>query len=118
MKRQEAAIGRRKVDSQELDPRPASSHVARTDQDTFGTIFRRNIAYGSVSRHGTIFVGFSASQGTLAAMLDSMIGRGSGPRDELTRFTRAISGAYYVIPSADRLAAFGKQQRTGSATRA
>ena len=29
---------------------------------------------------------------------------GDGPRDELTRFTRAITGAYYVIPSMDRLA--------------
>ncbi len=112
--RQEAAIGRRKVDSVELDPRPASSHVARTDQDAFGTIFRRNIAYGSLGRHGTIFVGFSANQGTLAGMLDSMLGKGAGPRDELTRFTRAMTGAYYVIPSADRLAAFGEPQRTGS----
>ncbi len=104
--RQEAAIGRRKTDSVELDPRPASSHVARTDQDSFGRIFRRNIAYGSLTTHGTVFVGFSAHQGVLAAMLDSMVGRG-GPRDELTRSTRALTGAYYVIPSAERLAASG-----------
>ena len=104
--RQEAAIGRRKADSVELDPRPASSHVARTDQDSFGRIFRRNIAYGSLTTHGTIFVGFSANQGVLAAMLDSMVGRG-GPRDELTRSTRALTGAYYVIPSTDRLAESG-----------
>ena len=31
---QEAIIGRRKADSEELDPRPPTSHVARTDQDT------------------------------------------------------------------------------------
>ena len=50
---QEAVIGRRKMDSVELDPRPEGSHVARTDQDAFGDIFRRNIAYGSVdpARH-------------------------------------------------------------------
>jgi putative iron-dependent peroxidase len=112
--RQQAVIGRRKADSVELDPRPAGSHVARTDQDVFGKIFRRNIAYGSLTRHGTIFVGFSATQEALAAMLESMIGRGTGPRDELTRFTRAVTGAYYVVPSAERLAAFGGQQRTGS----
>ena len=114
VERQEAAIGRRKSDSVELDPRPANSHVARTDQDVFGKIFRRNIAYGTLSRHGTIFVGFSARQQALGAMLESMIGRGTGPRDELTRFTHAVTGAYYVIPSAERLAAFGGQQRTGS----
>jgi porphyrinogen peroxidase len=104
---QEEVIGRRKVDSVELDPQPPTSHVASTDQARFGKIFRRNIAYGSVGRHGTIFVGFSADQGRLARMLDSMIGRPSGDPDALTGFTRAVSGAYYVIPSTERLAAFG-----------
>ena len=112
---QEAVIGRRKADSAELDPKPTTSHVARTDQDVFGKIFRRNIAYGSVGVHGTIFVGFSGSQKPLATMLDSMIGRGTDPPDKLTSFARAITGAYYVIPSAERLAAFGGEQRTGEA---
>ena len=102
---QEATIGRRKADSTELDPPPPTSHVARTDQEQFGKIFRRNIAYGSVAQHGTIFVGFSAYQRILAAMLESMVGGGGGPPDNLTSFTRALTGAYYVIPSADRLAA-------------
>ena len=48
-------------------------------------------------------------------MLESMVGLGSGPRDELTQFTRALTGAYYVIPSAERLAQFGGDRRTGSA---
>lgn len=107
VERQEAVIGRRRADSAELDPVPPASHVARTDQDTFGKIFRRNIPYGSVSAHGTIFVGFSADQERLNAMLESMVGLGDGPRDDLTRFTRAVSGAYYVIPSIEALAAFG-----------
>jgi porphyrinogen peroxidase len=111
---QEAVMGRRKSDSVELDPKPPASHVGRTDQDEFGKIFRRNIAYGSLARHGTIFVGFSARQDILAAMLDSMVGRDGAPRDELTRFTRAVSGAYYVVPSAERLAAFGGDERTDS----
>lgn len=102
---QEAVIGRRKVDSVELDPKPSTSHVARTDQDRFGTIFRRNIAYGMRARHGTIFAGYAARQEVLAAMLLSMIGSDDGQRDALTRFTRAVSGAYYLVPSAERLAA-------------
>lgn len=109
---QELAIGRRKADSAELDPKPPTSHVALTDQDRFGKIFRRNIGYGTLGRHGTIFVGFSAQQGILAAMLDSMVARAGGDRDELTRFTRAITGAYYVVPSAEDLAAFGLNDRT------
>ena len=109
---QEAIIGRRKSDSEELDPKPPTSHVARTDQDRFGKIFRRNVAYGTVSDHGTIFVGFCASQEPLRLMLESMIGRGSEPSDALTSVARAVTGAYYVIPSADRLAAFGEEDRT------
>lgn len=104
---QEAAIGRRKIDSVELDPRPQSSHVARTDQDVLGHIFRRNIGYGTLVRHGTIFVGFSASQSVLTTMLERMVGRDDGIRDELTRFTRPVTGAYYVVPASERLAAFG-----------
>ena len=104
---QEAVIGRRKIDSTELDPRPPSSHVASTDQDRFGKIFRRNIAYGSVSRHGTIFVGFCATQRPLAAMLDSMVGRSGGPPDQLTQYAHTLTGAYYFVPSAERLAVFG-----------
>ena len=38
-------------------------------------------------------------------MLESVIGIGGEPRDELTRFTRAVSGAYYVVPAVEHLAA-------------
>jgi len=107
---QEAIIGRRKSDSVELDPRPPESHVARTDQDEFGQIFRRNIAYGTLTRHGTIFVGFSRDQRILRAMLESMVGMG-GPRDELITATRPLTGGYYVIPSADRLALIGGEDK-------
>jgi putative iron-dependent peroxidase len=106
---QEAVIGRTKLDSVELDPRPETSHVARTDQDTFGKIFRRNIAYGSLTRHGTIFVGFSRDRQRLDAMLGSMIGRDGGPPDHLTDFARAVTGAYYFVPSSEALATFGAE---------
>jgi porphyrinogen peroxidase len=108
---QEAVIGRRKSNSAELHPSPPTSHVTRTDQEQFGKIFRRNIAYGSIAKHGTIFVGFSADQRILAAMLQSMIGGADGPPDKLTSFARALTGAYYVIPSADRMAALAGDDR-------
>lgn len=100
---QEAVIGRTKPDSVELDPKSTDAHAARTDQDTYGHIFRRNTAYGTTGSHGTMFVGFCAEQRPLAAMLDAMVGK-DGPRDALTRYTRALTGAYYVVPSADALA--------------
>ena len=46
---QERVIGRTKRDSVELDDKPADSHVASTDQDRFGKIFRRNMPYGTVT---------------------------------------------------------------------
>jgi putative iron-dependent peroxidase len=102
---QEAVIGRRKADSVELSDRPDSSHVARTDQDEFGTIFRRNTPYGSVLDHGTVFVGFSALQQPLVAMLASMAGTTSGERDALTNYARPLTGAYYFVPAIDDLLA-------------
>jgi putative iron-dependent peroxidase len=105
VERQEQVIGRSKADSAELDPRPEDSHVARTDQDTFGKILRRNMAYGTVTDHGTMFVGFAASRGTLQTMLESMAGLAGGARDALTRYTKPVSGAYYVVPSIESIAA-------------
>src|SRR6266852_4984836 len=96
---QEQVIGRTKNESVELDDKPEDSHVARTDQDTFGKIFRRNMPYGTVVDHGTMFVGFSADQRPLATMLESMAGVGDGVRDALTRYTQPLTGAYYFVPS-------------------
>jgi len=103
---QEGVIGRTKPDSIELDPQPPDSHVSRTDQEKFGNIFRRNMPYGTVTAHGTMFVGFSASQRPLKTMLESMAGVADGVRDALTRYTKPVTGAYYFIPSTDAILRF------------
>ena len=100
---QELVIGRRKADSVELEDKPADSHVASTDQDDFGKIFRRNMPYGTVTEHGTMFVGFCAEQRPLVEMLESMAGLKSGSRDTLTRYTSPLTGAYYFVPSTEAL---------------
>ncbi len=100
---QECIMGRTKPDSIELENKPLDSHVARTDQDEFGNIFRRNMPYGSVADHGTMFVGFSADQKRLSRMLDSMAGLITGTRDALTRFTQPLTGSYYFVPSVESL---------------
>jgi putative iron-dependent peroxidase len=100
---QELVIGRRKSDSVELEDKPSDSHVASTDQDRFGKIFRRNTPYGTVMNHGTMFVGFCAEQRPLAEMLLSMSGLTLGRRDALTYFSRPLTGAYYFVPSTDAL---------------
>jgi porphyrinogen peroxidase len=98
-------IGRRKLDSEELEDKPDDSHVASTDQDRFGKIFRRNMPYGTVTDHGTMVVGFAAEQRPLATMLESLAGLDDGTRDALTRFTRPLTGAYYFVPSTESLRA-------------
>ncbi len=100
---QERVIGRTKPNSVELDDQPPDSHVASTDQDRFGDIFRRNMPYGTVTAHGTMFVGFSAEQQPLSSMLESMAGLVGGARDALTRYTTPLTGAYYFVPSTDAL---------------
>jgi putative iron-dependent peroxidase len=96
---QELVMGRRKSDSVELEDKPDDSHVGSTDQDRLGKIFRRNMPYGTVTDHGTMFVGFSADQQILAAMLDSMV----KTPDALTRYTHPLTGAYYFVPSVESI---------------
>jgi putative iron-dependent peroxidase len=100
---QELVIGRRKADSVELEDKRPDAHAAATDQDRFGKIFRRNMPYGTVTDHGTMFVGFCSHQRPLADMLTSMAGLDGRTRDALTRYTRPLTGAYYFVPSADLL---------------
>jgi putative iron-dependent peroxidase len=100
---QERIMGRTKLDSIELENKPPDSHVARTDQDEFGNIFRRNMPYGTVDDHGTVFVGFSSDQRRLSRMLESMAGLVTGTRDALTRFTQPLTGSYYFVPAAESL---------------
>lgn len=94
---QEAAIGRTKADDIELDPKPVTAHAARTDQDEVGKIVRRNMPYGTAAEHGTMFVGLTNDQSVMDRMLRRMAGI-EGPRDELTLYTRPVTGSYYVLP--------------------
>ena len=67
-------------------------------------IFRRNVAYGGVTDHGTVFVGFAQDQWRLAEMLRRMAGVGDGVRCALTHYLTPVSGAYYVVPTVEGLA--------------
>jgi porphyrinogen peroxidase len=107
---QEDVIGRTKAGSVELDAEamPPDSHVQRTTVNVDGRelkIFRRNVPYGTVQDHGTLFVGFSAEQARMHRMLEQMAGIG-GPRDALTHYTTPLTGAYYFVPSIQSLRRF------------
>ncbi len=109
---QERAIGRTKPESTELDPKPVDSHAARTDQDVFGKIFRRNVPYGTAMDHGTVFVGFCEEQRPLARMLESMAGVPDGVRDALTKYTKPLTGAYYFVPCVEAVREFASRAGT------
>jgi putative iron-dependent peroxidase len=108
---QEKVIGRTKDTSTELDEevRGPQSHVSRTVIEVHGVeqhIFRRNTPFGTATEYGTMFIGFSCDQQRLARMLDRMAGAEDGIRDALTRYTTAVSGAYYFVPSVEALRRF------------
>jgi putative iron-dependent peroxidase len=108
---QELAMGRTKPDSIEFDEdqMPADAHVARTKVHVDGEeqdIFRRNVAYGGVTDHGTVFVGFARDQFRLAEMLRRMAGVTDGIRCALTRYVQPLTGAYYVVPTLESLQRF------------
>jgi putative iron-dependent peroxidase len=108
---QEMMMGRTKDDSVELpeDVMLPSAHVARTTLEVDGEeqqIFRRNVAYGGVTDHGTAFVGFARDQWRLHEMLRRMAGATDGIRDGLTGFLTPLTGAYYTCPAVEALARF------------
>ncbi len=108
---QEKVIGRTKANSTELaeEVRGPQSHVSRTvieEQGVEQHIFRRNTPFGMATEHGTMFIGFSCDQQRLIRMLARMAGAEDGIRDALTRYTTAVSGAYYFVPSVEALRKF------------
>ncbi len=116
VEQQERIMGRTKLDSIELENKPSDSHVARTDQDEFGHIFRRNMPWGIVEDHGTMFVGFSADRKRLSRMLESMAGLINGTRDALTRYTEPLTGSYYFVPSVESLRRLRQGDHSGHAS--
>ncbi len=76
-------------------------------------IFRRNTPFGTATEHGTMFIGFSSDQQRLARMLARMAGAEDGIRDALTRYTTAVSGAYYFVPSVEALRRFASGDAQG-----
>ncbi|NOH25142.1 Dyp-type peroxidase [Vibrio europaeus] len=104
---QEKVIGRTKSDSIELDDVPAASHVGRVDIKEEGKglkIVRHSLPYGSVSgEHGLLFIAYCNTLHNFKAMLESMYGATDGKTDQLLRFTKAVTGAYFFAPSSEML---------------
>jgi putative iron-dependent peroxidase len=98
---QDAAIGRRRSDNEEIEDAPESAHVKRTAQESFepaAFVLRRSMPWADGMQAGLVFVAFGASFDAFEAQLRRMAGLEDGIEDALFRFTRPVSGAYFWCP--------------------
>ena len=105
---QEAAVGRTKADSIELEDKPADAHISRVEiEDDDGEeieIYRRSVPYGNSEECGLYFIAFSDGLEAFDRMLANMYGAsGDGVHDRLMDFVHPVSGAYYFVPSVEAL---------------
>jgi putative iron-dependent peroxidase len=100
---QDAMIGRRRSDNEELGDAPMSAHVKRTAQESFDPdafVLRRSMPWADGARSGLVFVAFGRSFDAFEAQLRRMAGEEDGITDALFRFTRPLTGAYFWCPPA------------------
>lgn len=107
IKQQEKIIGRTKIDSVELANNETTSHLGRVDLKENGQglkLVRHSLPYGTVSgEHGLLFISYSHNQSTPETLLASMFGEKDGKTDQLLRFTKPVTGAFFYAPSMDAL---------------
>ncbi|MCV9878610.1 Dyp-type peroxidase [Brenneria izbisi] len=109
VEQQEQMIGRTKQNNEEIDAaqRPVTSHLSRVDLKEDGKglkILRQSLPYGTASgKHGLYFIAYCARLHNIEQQLLSMFGERDGKRDDMLRFTRAVSGSYFFAPSLSRL---------------
>jgi putative iron-dependent peroxidase len=110
VERQEAVIGRTKLDNMELADKPADSHVAlNTVEDRDGNelkILRDNMPFGSVAagEFGTYYIAYAATPDVPELMLRRMfLGDPYGSYDRILDFSTARTGSLFFAPTGDFL---------------
>lgn len=115
--KQEAIIGRTKLDNIELDDaedgQQQSHKSLATIEDEDGNehdILRDNMPFGSPAsgEFGTYFIGYSKKLWVVEKMLERMfIGSPPGLHDRILDFSRPVTGSTFFVPSAKLLDSFG-----------
>lgn len=98
---QDAMIGRRRSDNEELADAPESAHVKRTAQESFtpeAFVLRRSMPWTEGQEAGLVFVAFGHTAQAFAAQLRRMAGVEDGIADALFRFTKPVTGGYFWCP--------------------
>lgn len=107
LKYQEAAIGRTKEDSEELDPKPSHSHVAKvTVEDENGEeikVVRHSVVFGDHQGSGLFFISYANHLKIYDTQLRNMSGEEDGEEDGLFLFSSPVTGSYFYIPSQSQL---------------
>lgn len=98
---QDASIGRRIADNEEIADAPESAHVKRTEQESFSpeaTLLRRSMPWADAHNAGLNFVAFGKDFTAFEAQLNRMVGGEDGIADALFQFTTPITGSYFWCP--------------------
>jgi putative iron-dependent peroxidase len=111
IERQEAIIGRTKLDNIELDddaPRKSHKTLATIEEPDGGelAILRDNMPFGrpGAGEFGTYFIGYAAKLWVIERMLERMfVGVPEGAYDQLLDFSRAVTGSTFFVPTARML---------------
>ena len=96
-----AIIGRRLSDNEELDDAPDTAHVKRTAAGQFdprSVILRRSMPWADASGEGLMFVAFGKTLDAFEVQMRRMVGLDDNVVDGLFRFTRPVSGGYFWCP--------------------
>ena len=98
---QDALIGRRISDNEEIDDAPESAHFKRTAQESFepeAFILRRSMPYAAGPDAGLMFVAFGCFYAAFEAQLGRMYGRDDGIQDGLMAISDPLELAYFWCP--------------------
>lgn len=116
--KQEAIIGRTKLDNIELDDaedgqqqsHKSLSTIADKDGNEHG-ILRDNMPFGSPAsgEFGTYFIGYSKKLWVIETMLERIfIGSPPGLHDKILDFSTPVTGSTFFVPSAKLLESLGE----------
>ncbi|MDO8699092.1 MAG: Dyp-type peroxidase [Rhodoferax sp.] len=98
---QDAVMGRRRSDNEELEDAPPSAHLKRTEQESFepaAFVLRRSMPWAQGRQAGLMFVAFGKSFDAFELQMRRMAGQEDGVTDALFRISTPISGAFFWCP--------------------
>lgn len=98
---QDAVIGRRRGDNEELADAAPSAHVKRTEQESFepaAFVLRRSMPWAQGRQAGLMFVAFGKSLDAFELQMRRMAGQEDGVTDALFRISTPVSGAFFWCP--------------------